>query len=96
MLDVLELSFGRYNGGQTVPAGSYLNPRTMCVFQTTSDATLPLDGTFCRVDPSGSQSFPNIATTLNALLGSAYTAGSFHACAGGDVVVSPGTMSNDA
>ena len=96
MLDVLELNFGRFNGGQTVPAGSYLNPRTLCVFQTTSDATLPQDGTFCRVDASGSQSFANIATTLNALLGTSYTSGSFHACAGGDAVTSPGMMSDDA
>jgi hypothetical protein len=96
MLDMLELVFGRYNGGQTVPAGSYLNPRTLCIFQTASDATLPQDGTFVRVDPSGSQTFANIATTLNALLGSGYTAGSFHACGSPDNSAAPGQMSNDA
>lgn len=96
MLDILEFNYGRYNGGQTVPAGSYLNPRTLCIFQTTSDASLPQDGTFCRVDPSGSQTFANIATTLNTLLGTSYTSGSFHACAGGDAAQSAGTGADDA
>lgn len=57
MLDILEFTYGRYNGGAVAPIGSYLNPRTFCIFQTTSDATLPQDGTFCRVDPSGTQTF---------------------------------------
>ena len=96
MLDILEFTYGRYNGGSTVPAGSYLNPRTLCIFQTASDAALPLDGTFCRVDPSGTQTFANIATNLNALLGTSYTAGSFHACAGGDGATSPGSGADDA
>ena len=37
MLDLLELQFGRYNGGQVAPIGSYLNPRTMAIFQQTAD-----------------------------------------------------------
>lgn len=96
MLDILEFTYGRYNGGMTVPAGSYLNPRTLCIFQTASDANLPQDGTFCRVDPSGTQTFATIATTLNTLLGTAYSAGSFHACAGGDAAQSTGAGANDA
>jgi hypothetical protein len=96
MMDLLEFTYGRYNGGSTVPAGSYLNPRSMCIFQTTGDAVLPPDGIFCRVDPSGSQSFANIAASLNALLGTSYTAASFHACSGGDTAVSPGTGADDA
>lgn len=96
MLDVLELNFGRYNGGSVAPIGSYLNPRTLCILQFTSDGTLPQDGTFVRVDPSGTQTFANIATTLNNVLGSSYTAGSFHTCTGGDNVPAPGMMSNDA
>ncbi len=96
MLDMLEFTYGRFNGGQTVPAGSYLNPRTLCIFQTASDGALPQDGTFCRVDASGTQTFANIATNLNALLGTSYTAASFHACIGGDAAQSPGTMSDDA
>lgn len=96
MLDILELTYGRYNGGTTVAAGSYLSPRTLCLFQTASDAALPLDGTFCRVDPSGTQTFANIATNLNTLLGTSYTAASFHACAGGDIASNPGMASDDA
>lgn len=96
MLDLLELTYGRYNGGQTAPIGSYLNPRTMCIFQQTADGALPQDGTFVRVDPSGSQTFANIATSLNTLLNTAYTAGSFHGCSGSDNSPAPGTMSNDS
>ena len=96
MLDILEFTYGRYNGGTTAPIGSYLNPRTLCIFQATSDAVLPLDGTFCRVDSAGTQTFANIATTLNTLLGTSYTSASFHACAGGDAAPSSGTGSDDA
>ncbi len=96
MLDILELTYGRYNGGQTAPIGSYLNPRTLAIVQLTSDGTLPQDGTFCRVDPSGTQTFANIATSLNTLLGTSYTSASFHAQGAGDVIATPGTASNDA
>ncbi len=96
MLDMLEMAYGRYNGGQTVPAGSYLNPRTLCILQSTSDVALPQDGTFCRVDPSGTQTFANIATSLNTLLGTSYTAGSFHVCSGSDNAPFPGSMTDDA
>ncbi len=96
MLDLLELTFGRYNGGQVAPIGSYFNPRTLCIFQLTADGTLPQDGTFVRVDPSGSQTFAAIATTLNTLLNTSYTAASFHTCGGGDTTPSPGTSTNDA
>ncbi len=96
MLDMLELTYGRYNGGQTAPIGSYLNPRTLAIVQLSSDGTLPLDGTFCRVDPSATQTFANIATNLNTLLGTSFTAASFHAQGGGDIVSNPGSASNDA
>ena len=96
MLDLAELTWGRYNSGQVAPIGSYWNPRTMCIFQQASDGNVPPDGTFCRVDPSGSQTFANIATTINNVLGTSFVAGSFHACAGGDNVFSPGQASNDA
>ena len=96
MLDILEFNYGRYNGGQTAPIGSYLNPRTLAIFQQTSDGTLPLDGTWCRVDASGTQTFANIATTLNTLLNTSYTSGSFHAQGSSDLISNPGTMSNDA
>ena len=96
MLDLAELQYGRYNGGQTAPIGSYWNLRTMAIVQLTTDGTLPQDGTFCRVDPSGTQTFANIATALNALLGTSYVAGSFHAQSGADVISTPGQASNDA
>ncbi|MBX5455900.1 MAG: hypothetical protein IRZ31_03280 [Thermogemmatispora sp.] len=96
MMDILEFAYGRYNGGSTVPAGSYFNPRTMCIFQTTSDAVLPQDGIFCRVDPSGSQTFASIAAAFNALLGTSYTAASFHACGTPDSAPQPGQGANDA
>ena len=96
MLDLLEFAYGRYNGGQTAPIGSYLNPRTLAIFQLTSDGVLPQDGTWCRVDPSGTQTFANIATTLNGLLNTSYTSGNFHAQGGSDIVANPGTGSDDA
>lgn len=96
MINGLEMLFGRFNGGNFVAVGSYLNPRTMCIFQTTTDATLPLAGTWCRVDPSGTASFTTIATTLNTALGTSYTSGSFHAYTTADNVTSPGQMTNDA
>jgi hypothetical protein len=96
MLDLLELTYGRYNGGQVAPTGSYLNPRTLAIVQLTSDGALPQDGTFVRVDPSATQTFAVIASSLNALLGTSYTAASFHAQSAGDVSTNPGTGSNDA
>ena len=96
MLDLAELTWGRYNGGSIAPIGSYLNLRTLCVFQQASDGNMPADGTFFRVDASGTQTFANIATTVNGVLGTSYVAGSFHACAGGDNVQSPGQASDDA
>lgn len=55
MLDLLELNFGRFNGGQTAPVGSYLNPRTLAIVQQVADGVLPQDGTFCRVGPLGTE-----------------------------------------
>ena len=95
MLDILELNYGRYNGGQTAPIGSYLNPRTLAIFQQVADGILPQDGTWCRVDASGSQTFANIATALNTLLNTTYTSGSFHAHTSSDLIGNPGQMSND-
>lgn len=96
MLDLAELTYGRYNGGATAPIGSYWNLRTMAIVQLAADGALPQDGTFCRVDPSGTQTFANIATTLNTLLGTSYTAASFHAQGAGDVIANPGSASDDA
>ncbi|GCF11211.1 hypothetical protein [Dictyobacter arantiisoli] len=96
MLDQLEFSFGRYNGGQTAPIGSYLNPRTLAIQQLTADGMLPLDGTWVRVDPSGTQTLATIATNVNAVLGTTYTAASFHLQSNSDLIANPGQASNDA
>jgi hypothetical protein len=96
MQDMLELMYGRYNGGQVAPIGSYLNPRTLAIVQLTADGTLPQDGIFVRVDPSGTQTFANIAMALNALLGTSYTAGSFHSGTASDNVSNPGLGGDDA
>lgn len=96
MMDLAELTWGRYNSNQVAPAGSYLNLRTLCIFQQASDGALPGDGTFHRVDASGTQTFANIATTVNGVLGTSYTAGSFHACAGGDAAQQVGQAADDA
>ncbi len=96
MLDLLELTYGRYNGGQTAPIGSYLNPRTMAIVQLAADGALPQDGTFVRVDPSATQTFANIASALNTLLGTTYTASSFHSGTNADNVPYPGSASDDA
>jgi hypothetical protein len=96
MMDLAELTWGRYNSGQIAPIGSYVNFRTLAVEQLTSDDNLPADGTWCRVDPSGTQTFANIATTINSVLGTSYTAGSFHTQTAGDILANPGQASDDA
>ena len=96
MLDQLELAFGRYNGGQIAPIGSYLNPRTLAIQQLVADGILPLDGTWVRVDASGTQTLANIASNVNAVLGSSYSAASLHVHSGADLLANPGQSSNDA
>jgi hypothetical protein len=96
MLDLLELTYGRYNGGAMAPIGSYFCARTNAIFQQVADGVLPQAGTWVRVDASGTQTFANIATTLNTLLNTSYTAGSFHAEGSPDLIGNPGTASNDA
>jgi hypothetical protein len=57
---------------------------------------LPQDGTWCRVDPSATQTYANIATTINVVLNTTYTGASFHAQSAGDILSNPGQASNDA
>lgn len=96
MMDLAELTWGRYNSNQVAPAGSYLNLRTLDIFQQTSDGNVPADGTYFRVDASGTQTFANIATTVNGVLGTSYTSGSFHARTGSDAAQVPGQAADDA
>ncbi len=96
MLDAAELAWGRWNGGSIAPIGSYWCLRDMAIFQQASDGNLPQAGTWCRVDSSATQTLANIATTINNLLGTAYTAASFHTYTTADNIASPGQMSDDA
>src|SRR5438874_543425 len=96
MMNQAELLWGRYNSNAVAPIGSYMCFRTLAIFQQASDGTLPAAGTWCRVDASGTQTFANIATTINTALGSTYTAASFHSYTAADNVTSPGQMTNDA
>jgi len=96
MMDLAELTWGRYNSNQVAPIGSYLNLRTLDIFQQTSDGNVPADGTYFRVDASGTQTFANIATTVNGVLGTSYTSGSFHARTSADAAPQPGIGANDA
>ncbi len=96
MMDLAELTWGRWNSNSVAPAGSYVCFRVLAVFQQASDGNLPADGTWCRVDPSGTQTFANIATTINNVLNTSYTVGSFHAQGSGDVLANPGQAADDA
>ncbi|MBO0781781.1 MAG: hypothetical protein J2P37_23425 [Ktedonobacteraceae bacterium] len=96
MLDFLELQFGRYNGGQNAPIGTYVNMRTMAYYQQASDGTLPNDGTWLPISTSPTFTATQIANALNNVLGTNYNAGNFHARTGADASPSPGQMSNDA
>ena len=96
MMDLAEFTWGRYNGGATVPAGSYVELRTLGYVQSTSDQALPQDGTFFRVGTAGNESAATLATTLNATLGTSYTGSSLHSATGSDNVPQPGTGANDA
>lgn len=96
MMDLAEFTWGRYNGGQVVPTGSYVELRTLAYVQSTSDQTLPQDGIFFRVGTAGNESAATLATTLNGVLGTSYTGSSLHSATGADNVPQPGTGANDA
>jgi len=96
MMDLAEFTWGRYNSNQIAPIGSYLDLRTLGIVQQTSDGAMPADGTYYRVAPLGTETFASIATTVNAVLGTAYTSGSFHARTSADAEPSAGQGANDA
>jgi len=96
MTDMLELTYGRFRGGQAAPVGTYLNPHTLDIIQLTTDGTLPGGGIFVRVDPSATQEYKTIAETLNTILGTAYNAGSFHNYALGEASGNRAQASNGA
>lgn len=96
MMDLAEFTWGRYNSNQVAPIGSYVDFRTLGVFQQTSDGALPADGTWCRVAPLGTESFSSLASTINGVLNTAYTSGSFHTRISGDAETSAGQAADDA
>src|SRR5581483_3354680 len=90
-----EKAFQRFNGGDRGTIGSFLNLRTLSIFQQTSEGALPKVGIWLLVDNSGTQTFSNIATTVNNALGTSYTSGSFHAESSSDLAYEPGTSVTD-
>jgi|SRR6266702_2582105 hypothetical protein len=97
MMDLAELnSLGRYNGGQIAPAGTFVNLRTLAYFQQASDGALNADGTYIMLSQTSNLSASQIATAVNALIGTSHVSGDFHARNSGDAVHEPGQMTNDA
>lgn len=96
MIDLAELVWGRYNGGQNAPIGTYINLRTMAYFQQASDGILPADGTWHPLSTNATLTTTQIASAVNAVLGTTFIASNFHARTSGDASPSPGQMSNDA
>jgi hypothetical protein len=97
MLDALELAFSRFNGNSVAPIGTYFNARTFAYFQQASDGTLPQAGTWMFVSTSATMTAAQLATAINGVLGSSYTASNFHSySAGSDAIPYPGQMSDDA
>lgn len=97
MLDALELAFSRFNGNMVAPIGTYFNARTMSYYQQSSDGTLPQAGTWVLVSTNASMTAAQLATAINSVLSTSYTAASFHSySAGSDAIPYPGQMSDDA
>jgi hypothetical protein len=90
-----EKAFQRFNGGDRGLIGTFWNVRQMSLFQQASEGALPKDGIWLLVDNSGTQTFANVATTINTALGTSYTSGSFHARVSGDAAYEPGTSVSD-
>jgi hypothetical protein len=90
-----EKAFQRFQGGDRGTIGTFWSPRTMSLFQQTSEGALPKVGIWLLVDNSGSQTFANVATTINNALGTSYTSSSFHAEGSSDLAYEPGQSVND-
>lgn len=95
LADEAEKAFQRFNGGDRGTIGTFWSPRTMSLFQQTSEGALPRAGIWLLVDNSGTQTFSNVATTINTALGTSYTSGSFHAETSGDLAYEPGQSISD-
>jgi hypothetical protein len=96
MMNQAELLWGRFNSSNPAPIGSYVNFRTMAVFQQATDGNVPAAGTWCRVDPNNAATLASLATTINTALGTSFTSSNLHSYSAVDNVTSPGQMTNDA
>lgn len=89
---------GRFPGGASIGAGSYINFRTFAVFQSSSDTTLPLlDYWHMLPATAGNASLATCAANLNTALGSgyAYTGGNLHTYTSADLPQSKGQGASD-
>ncbi len=97
MMDAAELLFlGKYAGNQIAPIGTFVDLRTLDYFQQASDGALPADGTYFLISQTSNLTATQIATAVNAVLNTAYVAGSFHARGSSDAATSQGTGADDA
>lgn len=96
MINKADLLWGRYNGGQHAPVGTYINLRNTTYHYLTSAGALPKDGTWHRVLPDGDETATEIAAAVNAALSTSYANDAFTARGSGNVVYEPGQMVNDA
>jgi len=80
MLDLAELVFfGRYNGQQIGPIGTYVNFRVLAYYQSAVDSNLPQAGTWILLNQNAALTAAQIAAQVNGGLGTAFTAGSLTA-----------------
>jgi len=97
MLNLAELLWGRFNSGTSVQPGTYLTLRALAYVQLTEAGSLPAGGTWHRISSDTTLTAADLATTVNSVLHTAYTAASFHAYnAASDAVPEPGQQANDA
>jgi hypothetical protein len=96
MLDAAIMAWGRMAGGAQAPIGSFLNLRTMAVFQQTGDGALPQSGWWHYISSNGSLALSGVATIVNTALGTSYTSANFHAYTSADLAAYPGTGAQDA
>lgn len=97
---------GRIAGGSLVQAGSYVNFRTMAIYQNAADSNLPaLDWWhYIPTASAGNESLATCATKINTALNAlspiagnyAYTSSNFHAYSSSDLPQSKGAGAQDA
>jgi hypothetical protein len=96
LFNELSQAFVKFNGGQLAPAGSFLNPRTMCVIQNASDTALLNVGTCFQITTSNGSSLSACATAINTGIGTSYTSANLHTYTSADLIGYPGIGAYDA